>query len=639
LGQQNKNKGILNINANVLLINKKVKSFSTLSRNNIGVNNSPFDYFSFNLNTEQRSEQNYTAKKIIPETQFSSLLGNERTNINNQFFGSYNTIFKINPKISIKTNLYYLNDRITTNQLLKNQFKINGENFTTSNNTFITKKPEQYRGDIKLKYNTSKTSLLEYNFRIRQENIKTPTKILQNQSDKFSSILETNDFYLKQKLLLTKKISTRKAVQFSLFHSMNNLSQNYSITPSLFNDNSENDMQENKSRKTYLEGKSTYLGSSNQNKYSFSVGINLKDTPFKSELSNSEETISKNNFSYKQRNIFSTGVYNINKGNWKISPSYSVRLLNQNLKQNIENQHYNKNNFIFEPALQIKFNVNSISSLSANLGYNQSANTEKSFYLNEVLISSRTTIKNIPSLELKKSKHYGLSYFKNDLYNQFELNAGVNYQKATGNFFTNQNISENTTQIKYFFSPQSNSSWNMNMRVSKYISPIESTIKLTSNYSISNFKNIVNNSELRQNKSQFIGNTIFWKTAFDIFANFENTFTWWHSKSQNENQSAFVNNSLKNSFKIILKPYKKWFFIISSDYYLPNTNKKEEQFFFLDTTFLYKSESKRWETGLVMRNLTNEENFEQVQTSDISTTVFRSNILPIYFLLNVTWNF
>ena len=38
-------------------------------------------------------------------------------------------------------------------------------------------------------------------------------------------------------------------------------------------------------------------------------------------------------------------------------------------------------------------------------------------------------------------------------------------------------------------------------------------------------------------------------------------------------------------------------------------------------------------------NLFNEDNFEQVQTSDISTTIFRSNLLPTYFLLNLTWNF
>jgi hypothetical protein len=47
----------------------------------------------------------------------------------------------------------------------------------------LPKKPEQYRADVELKYNMSPTSLLEYNFRIKDERITTPTQILQNKTD------------------------------------------------------------------------------------------------------------------------------------------------------------------------------------------------------------------------------------------------------------------------------------------------------------------------------------------------------------------------------------------------------------------------------------------------------------------------
>jgi len=639
LGLQNEKKDVLNINSNLLMINKKVKSFSTLSRNNIGVNHSPFDYFSFNLNIEQLLESNYTARKIISETRFSNLLGDIRVNINNQFFGSYNTIFKLTPKLNVKTNLYYLKDRITTNQLFENQFKINENSFNTSDNAFITKKPQQYRGDVKVKYNTSKTSLLEYNLRIRQENIETQTEIIQNQTDEFSSFLRTEDFYLKQHLLFTKKISKRKAVQISLFHSFNNLPQTFRIAPSLFNDNAKNDIQQNEFRKTFLQGKAIFLGSGKKDKYTFTVGTNLNYSPFVSQLLNSEQIISENNFDYIQSNIYNTIVYSFNRGDWQVSPSYSIRFLSQNLNQNIENQEQNQNNFVFEPALRIKYALNSISFLATTLGYNQSTNAEQYFFLNQVLINNRTTIENLPSLELQNSQRYSLLYFNNDLYNQFQLNANVSYQKSTGIFFTNQNITENTTQIKYFFLPQDNSNWNVNMQVSKYIPFTESTVELTSNYSISNFRNIVNNSELRQNKNQWFSNSFFWKTSLDSPINFENKFTYQYSNSESENQSAFINKSWQNNFKTVIKPNKKWILILSSDYYLPNINQKEERIIFFDVTLRHRPESKKLEASFLIRNLTNEKKIEQVQTSEISTTIFRSNLLPRYFLLNLTWNF
>ncbi len=627
------------IQGNFLTTSAALKSFATLSQNNIGINHSPFDYFGFNLSIEQQKESNYFAKKNLHETIFTNAVTMSRANINNQFFGNYNAIFKLNPKLSVKTNIYYLQDRININQLFQNNYTINNQNFVTKDNTFITKKPQQYRGDLEIKYNTSKTSLLEYNLRLRQENIKIPTIIIQNETEDFSSILHTKDFYLKQNLLWTKKLSDGKALQVSLFHSFNDLPQTSSITPSVFDENSINDIQESEFKKTFLEGKATYLGSSKRDKYTFTFGANLSQSPFVSRLFNSENTISENKFDYSKSNIFNTGVYNFSYGKWQISPSYSIRLLNQNLEQNIENQEQTQNNFIFEPTLNLKYKLNSVSFLSTNLGYNQNTNTEQYFFLNQVLMNNRTTVSNLPSLNLQNSQRYSLLYFNNDLYNQFQLNADISYQKSTGNYFTNQNITENTTQIEYFFLPQDNSNWNMNIQVSKYIPFIESTLKLISNSSISNFKNIVNNSALRLNENQFLRNSFFWKTAFDIPINFENTITYQYSNSKSKNLSAFINKSWQNTFRIILKPNKKWFLIVSSDYYLPNIEQSEQQFYFLDATLRHKPKNKKWGASFTMRNITNENNFEQVQTSDISTTIFKSNLLPRYFLLNLMWNF
>src|SRR5690554_2505046 len=174
------------------------------------------------------------------------------------------------------------------------------------------------------------------------------------------------------------------------------------------------------------------------------------------------------------------------------------------------------------------------------------------FFLNPVLINNRTSISNLPSIELQSAQGYSLKYYINDFYNQFQLDANVSFQKTTGNFFTNHNITENTTQIEYFFLPQDNSNLYMDMQIAKYLPFLESTLKLTSNYSISNFSNIVNNSDLRQNQNHFWSNSLFWKSAFEIPVNFENTFFYQYSNSKSENQQAFSNKSWQNTFKLIV---------------------------------------------------------------------------------------
>lgn len=483
--------------------------------------------------------------------------------------------------------------------------------------------------------------------RARQEDIKTLSKILSNNNNSFESLLNSEDFYIKQKLLFTKKISSKKVFQFSIFQSNNNISQNYQINPPPINlDDYTANFQKNLSRKNYLETQVTFLGSNNKgDKYSFLFGGILDNNKLQSELfgRKSTENIiienSTNNLKYFKKSIYQLATYNIGVGKWKFSPSYSSSYLNQEIDNKEKVQKNNHNDFIFEPSLNIRYKLSNISFLSAKVGYNKTANAERYLFLNQILINNRTTIRNMPSLELEKSINYSLFYFNNDLYNQLQVNAGVNYKKTTGNFFSNSIINKNTTQINYFYLPENNNNLSFNFLIAKYIPLIDSTIKLSSNYSISEYKNIINSSELRNNKGQFLNVKLYFKTAFDGFFNFTNTFNFSKSISQSENSNQFTNESLNYTFKVVLKPSKKWFVLFSSDYFLPNRDNKSESYLFLDATLRYKPKNKNFEFNFVAKNLLNENNFEQIQTSDFSTSIYRSNILPRYYLLNIMYNF
>ena len=92
----------------------------------------------------------------------------------------------------------------------------------------------------------------------------------------------------------------------------------------------------------------------------------------------------------------------------------------------------------------------------------------------------------------------------------------------------------------------------------------------------------------------------------------------------------------KNTFKIIFKPSKNLFFNLSSEYLLPNTEQPNISIFLLDANLIYIPKSKKWNASFTINNLTNVNVFEQVQTSDISTTIYKSDLIPRYFLLNLT---
>ncbi|WP_426062929.1 hypothetical protein [Flavobacterium sp. DSP2-3-1] len=626
--------------ATLLGITKNFKSFGTLNYNTIGKNTSPFDYSGFNLNPEELRERDINAMKIIPETMFSSALGNERANINNQFFGNFNSIFKIGKHLSIKTNGYYIRDIIVRNELVENQFQINNQSFATSDYTSHIKKPEQYRGDLEIKYTMSKKSSLEYTSRIKEESIATPISILRNEVDVFSSNLTSKDILFKQRLLWTNKFSENKAIQGSFYQATNYRPQKLIISPSVFNSGNGIDTQESAFRKNYLEGTFKFFGSIKKNKYDFNLGSILEENPFNSNLVSENNQISENRFNYVQQSIFLSTNYHFNKGRWRISPGGSFRYLLQKRNDYVVDQSDVQRDFIFEPSLSASYRISTLASLNASMGYKQLYNSEAFLFQNPILVNNRVSYNNTPSLELQKRQHYSLDYTRNDLFNQFEFITDINFQKVKGNFFSNAIITENTTVVNNFFLPEWTNDLTANMRVSKYIPFLESTFKLTSTFNYSNFKNIINSSELRNNEINFFRNELFCKTAFDFAVNFESTSVFQNSvaKSQGQ-QKQFTNSSFQETFSVLVTPFKRWKWTVSADYFLPNSDDKSIDFLFLSSSFDYQAKQNKWRLGVELKNLFNEKNFEQIQNNDYSTNIFRSTLLPRYFLVTFSWNF
>ena len=138
---------------------------------------------------------------------------------------TFNSIFKLSKRINLKTNIFYLKDKIESNRFIENRYQFNDSTFSTSDEVTISKKPILFRGDLELKWNTSKNSLFEYDLKVKQENINSPAKTIANNLKNFTTNLFTNDLFFKQKILFTNKISDEKVAQFSLNHSFNNLPQ------------------------------------------------------------------------------------------------------------------------------------------------------------------------------------------------------------------------------------------------------------------------------------------------------------------------------------------------------------------------------------------------------------------------------
>lgn len=631
---------------NMLGIGKKYKSFATASYNNIGINNSPFDYFAYNPNIEQLKESNLLAVKYIPDTYFNTEIDSKRSNLNNAFFGSYNAVFKVGKKLSVKSNLYYLNDRIASQQLNVASNNINGQEFSTSDRNTITKKPTQIRGDLEAKYNISNKSLLEYAVQYKNEKINTVNNVLQNNTRMLNTFLVTKDNYFKQTLTYTTKISERQAVQLIAKYTFNELPQQINYSPAVFEPITYfSNYQLSSYRKENLIFQANLLGSRSKGKYVLTAGTEFRNINFNSDLTGqlNNNTLSvngfQNKFEYKQSSLYLNGNYKFQYKKFRFTPAIKLSTLYQDLANNVSNLSSYTSNVLFEPSLSVVYKLNNKSAFFLSSGYNQNPFTEDYFVNNPVFISTRVIKENDFDFHIQKSKTINLFYIINNLYKQFQLNLGANYSVNEGNYFSNISIQQTNTRLLYFFLPENNKLLSLNFMIEKYLPFLQGTTRFRSDYSKNLYKNIVNNSSLRNNVSNGLTNELFFKTAFDGKVNFENTFRHRLIKSVADGGFQFKNQSIHNNFQVIIKPSKRLFVLFSTDYYLPNVSQRTQEYFFFDTDLSYQTKNKMYDFRFKARNITNNKFFNQFDTNDYSTSIFQINLLERHFLISVSRNF
>jgi len=634
------------ISSNLLGISKSYKSFATVSYNNIGINNTPFDYFSYNPSIEQLNDEPLLAKKTIPDTYFNSEIDPDRNNINNSFFGSYNAAFRVGKKLSLKTNLYYLKDQIYSEQFFVSSNNINGQHFTTSDQYSINKKPTQYRADIDAKYNVSKTSLIEYTLIYKYENIATSNKVFQNNISNYNTELITNDDYFKQVITCTKKISEKKAIQFIARQSFNTVPQNFKFLPAILDSliYSENN-QGSGFKKNDINLQAIFLSSRSKNKFTTTLTYEFQDINFNSELKGktgfNEQIINgfTNNFNYTINSLSSNTNYKLQLGKFRFNPSFNLAYLHQYLLDKRLNISYDSSNIILQPSFSASFKINNYSAFIVSTAYTQKPFSEEYFVANPVYISNRLTQSNEVSLHIQKSKNLSFTFLINNLYKQFQLTIGANYAVNNGNFFSNLLIQQNSTQAFYFYLPEHNKVLSLNFMIEKYIPFLQGTIRLKNNYTNINYKNIVNNSLLRNNVTQTLTSELFFKTAFDLKINFENIIKHHFADSKSDGGFQFLNQAINDNFQVIINPQKRLFVLLSTDFYLPNTSYTKEKYFFFDFSLNYQSKNKIYDFRFKAKNITNNKTLNQFDTNDYSTTNFQANLLPRLIMISVSRNF
>ncbi len=642
------------ISGSLLGISNRYKSFATLSHNNVGINKTPYDYAGYNVQEDMMRNPTMFAPRYIPDTYFSIGIDSRRNNFNNAVFASYNAITKIK-RLTIKFNLLYLHDKITSEQFSQNDFSFNNEAFITTDQYSIRKIPNRYIGKLDLKYNLSKKMLLEYNGSYDFESVNTHTSVLQNNTTSYQTNLSSKAYLLRQVLTYTYRFLPTMAVQFLATHISHQTPQDYGFLPAIYAPQTFlSNNQTSIFKKQYIEAKAQLLGKKekenvyvpdkDKNKYELAlVGI-YQASNFNTDLWGHTPQERQNIASFTNRGKYERyvayliGSYKwIFKNKWSLQPSAKITSLKQFVQDFVSVQNYEAYNFVFEPALSVRYKVGKTSSISTSAGYKQNPFSEDHFVQNPVYMSNRSISGNEISLRLQQNQFFNLGYSIGDLSRFFKFSLMGMYSQNKGNYFNRLNIQNNSTSTVSIFLPESTQSKTVAMMTEKYIHTLKSTFRLRSNYTLSDYKNLIGNLTLRNNQSTNWSNELFFKTAFDIKVNFENVVRYNVSASKTENGERFMNKSLSNTLQIVIKPTEKLFLILSQDYFLQDIQQPKNAYYFADISCRYTTSKLTWQ--FYLKNTTNTQTFQQVFVNDYANTVSQTNLLPRHFLISTYFSF
>jgi len=637
------------IAATTLLVSKKLKGFGIVSYNNIGDNPSPYDFDSSTLSVDQMRDEKLLAPQIISQGNFSSSLENKFHLLNSNSYTTGNLLYKINPKITSKINLGIYDDRFKRTNTSESQYEIENENFTTSETENLIKKPRLYNANLQFLNNASESLSLEYLGKINYEEIDYESNSRNNQLSQNNKVMSTN-FFTKQNLNLTKRISENSALLATALYSKSKAPQDYKLSPGLlpYEDNgiSIQNNQNSRFEKQNTSINAEYFIKNETSKLKFSGGYSSVRNNFNSQLSSVNENGSEilfgsdfyNNSDYNfKMPYFGTGFAYF-KNKFSFSASLTAQHYSFDLEEKNKNTHLKETNFILAPIVKFQYKFNRTTTATANYSYNEVIPNERNLFSGIVMTGYRNFLNNIPDLRFLETHTYTLNFNYNNLFDleSLQISAKHNYRK--NNYFSRNEISQNTSVFTQFLLDTGNKDYSLNLNGEKFIHFLRTNLQLHSSYSISQSKNMVNDLQLRniENRSFLLNTTA--RTGFKGKLNFENKITYANTIFLLENQKQNNFSTLTNSFKTIYKIKENIKANTTLNFISPDLS-MNNNYWFLDTELRFTSKNKKFDYSIIGRNLTNNKTFETISITDFSKTVSSHNLIDRFVMASFGFNF
>lgn len=635
---------------NLMNFGKSNKYYFLVNLNNIG--NDVIGSINYLIRPQRNDEpasigDNQSVNSLINFTQKNLNFKQNRTNFNNAELVSLNAIFNPTEKLKIKTLGFFNWDQTNFFRNSIDVVNVNNANFTNTENYKLRNKNKIAFGKLDITNNISKTQMLELTTKYNNGNFNDSSNLIFNGNSTIENLQHENTLF-DQKVSYTNKFREKKVFLLTGRFIDEKTPQNYTINQFFYQDlfpsfsNINNVSQQNINQMQFAGINAHLLNrKENGNLLELQIGNEFRKDKLSTIFSLLEDNsiIEKpngfqNQTNYKVNDLYFKSKYYLKIADFGVIGKLDFHQLFNRLDNNGNSS--SQNPFFINPSLGFDWKINDSNNITSSYFYNTTNAKILDVFSDFVLTSFRSFSKGTANFNQLDASGFVLNYQLGNWSNRFFANTFILYNKNHDFFSTNTALNQNFTQSAKILI-KDREFITINSKLDYYFKFISSNLKLDLGYTKSDFKNIVNNSNLRKVTSNNYSYGLELRSGFKGVFNYHIGAKWTIAEIKTTINNSFTDNVSFLDLSFVFN--KKFDVQLQSEHYFFGNLQSDNTYYFLDFDARYKLIENKLTFGLTGKNLFNTEKFRNFSNSDIGTSTTEYRLLPRFMLLKLEYRF
>lgn len=342
-----------------------------------------------------------------------------------------------------------------------------------------------------------------------------------------------------------------------------------------------------------------------------------------------------NSLKYSTNDWYASIKYRFKLNNFTILTQSDVHQLFNRI-ENFDDSR-SESPFFVIPKIGVDWKIDEKNKIMTSYSHNTTNASVLDLYSGYVQTGFRSFSKGLDDFNQLNSSSAILNYTYGSWGDKFFANTFLLYSKNNDFYSTNSTISQNYSQSEKIII-KDREFVSLSSSTDRYFKSIQSNLKLTLGANRSNFKNSVNNTNLREVNNLGADYGFELRSGFKGFFNYHLGSKWNYTQVKTTIKNDFTDNM---SFLDLSMQFNDKFNVQfqGERYFFGNLEKENNKYYFLDLETRYVVKENKLTFFLSGNNLFNTQTFKNYSVSDISISKTEYRLQPRYVMLKMEYRF